>query len=420
MGIKRMSGQRFIESISHAYRWLPRAWRCRFMPGAEAAFAGIRRLVLIMSQLRLRIFSLQGIERTGGRTMTVLVLGNRRSWPYLAEAIFSRLDAIKESGGIFIWRVRRHLASLATRPDMVIVHADGVYRPLFKKLGLAHLPEWVTFKFDLSRPSDRIWEGAKNKNLRENLRRIRKYGYSYEITTDPVKFDAFYREMYLPYIPRKFGESAELVGPRFMRLFFEGGLLLMVSKEGEDVSGSVITTGDKGAKAMIIGVKEGSGDLIRKGALAACYYFTILWAKERGYRSVDFGECRPFFDDGLFYFKKRWGMTLEAYRHRSNIYGLWVGSPTPAALDFLGANPFIIQGRKGLEGRVLAGSAHPLSLDGLKTILRSYLVPGLDRLVVVSIPGFDFQAEKFGVDGCAGRVALIKGPAEALFSEWDK
>ncbi len=223
--------------------------------------------------------------------------------------------------------------------------------------------------------------------------------------------------MYLPYIPRKFGESTELVGPRFMRLFFEAGLLLLVKKGAEAVSGSVITVGDRSVKAMVIGVKEGSEGHIRKGALAACYYFTVLWAKGKGYRSVDFGECRPFFDDGLFYFKKRWGMRLERYRHRSNVFGMRVGSPTSAALDFLGANPFIIQGREGLEGRILTGSAHPLSLEELKTILRSYLVPGLERLIVVSVRGFDPDAEEFGAGNGARRVVLIKGPAEVLFSD---
>lgn len=387
------------------------------MPLAEAAFASIRRLVLIISQLRLRVLTIRGTERTGGRAMTVVVLGNRRSWPFLAETFFSRLDSKEESTWVFIWRVRPYLASLSTRPDIVIFHADKIFQGVFKRMGVARLPEWVTFRFDLSRPPEDTWEAANNKNLRENLRRVRKHGYSYEISTDPVQFDHFYREMYLPFIPRKFGESTEPVGPRFMRLFFDCGVLLLVKKGSEVVSGTVIMIGDRSAKAMIIGVRGGREDLIRQGALAACYYFSILWSQGRGFRSVDFGECRPFFDDGLFYFKKRWGMRLEQYRHRSNVFGMKVGSATPAALDFLGANPFIILGLEGLEGRVLAGSEHPLSLEELKKILRSYLIPGLERLAIVSIRGFDPQAVDFVVDACAGRILLINGAAEALFSD---
>lgn len=388
------------------------------MPGAEAAFAVLRRLVLVMTQLRLTGFILRGKERTGGRNLTVLVLGGRGSWFYLADLIFSRLEGKEESGGVFIWGVRRYVASLSARPDLIVVRVDVAYRLVLKKLRMQYLPEWVSFRFDLSLPLEQTWKLAKNKNLQENLRRVRKYGYGYEVTTNPERFDSFYREMYLPYIPSKYGESTELVGPRFMRLFFDSGLLLLVKKRDEVVAGSVIMTGERRAKAMIIGVKEGSETHRRDGALAACYYFTILWAKERGYRFVDFGECRPFFDDGLFYFKKRWGMRLESYRHRNNVFGLKLGSATPAALDFLAANPFIIRSPKGLEGRILAGSAHPLSAEELKTFLRSYLVPGLDRLVVVSVRGFDPQAEKAAAGEYEGRVVLVKGPPESLFSAW--
>ncbi len=412
-----MSGQRIIEAVSRAYGWVPRSWRRRLMPRAETAFAALRRVVLIISQLRLRVHVLRGIERAGGRAMTVAVLGSRRSWPYLAKALFSRLDEARESGGVFIWRASRYPASPEMKPDIVILHADEIFRGLFQGRDMAVLPEWVSFRFDLSRPPEETWAAVHNKNLRENLRRVRKHGYGYEMTTDPARLDSFYREMYLPFIPRRFGESTEPVGPRFMRLFFDAGALLLVKKEGEAVAGSVIMTGRRGAKAMIIGVKGGSEDLIRKGALAACYFFTTLWAREKGFASVNFGECRPFFGDGLFYFKKSWGARLEPYRHRSNVFGMRVVSSAPAALDFLEANPFIVRRGKGLEGRALAGSAGSLSSEELKRILRNCLVPGLDRLVVVSPNGFDTQAEDLVSSSFADRVRLIGGPADTLFSD---
>jgi len=130
---------------------------------------------------------------------------------------------------------------------------------------------------------------------------------------------------------------------------------------------------------------------------------------------VNFGECRPFLDDGLFYFKKRWGMRLEEYAHRSSVYGLRVKPGSQAALDFLAANPFIVQGRNGLEGRVLAGRDHALTAGELNALLRSYLVPGLDRLVIVSMKGFDPAVERTIAEKHAGRVALVHGPAESLF-----
>ena len=410
-----MSAAFLVETPSRVYRSLPRALRKPLLPLAQAAFSSLRRAALILAQVRLTVFRLQGPERSGGRPATVFVFGAKGSWPFIAELVFSRLEKKEELGRILIGRLPRFLASQATRPDIVIVHADEVYRRLLRKRGFVHLPEWVSFRFDLSRPPEQTWKQARSKNLQENMRRIRKYGYTSVVTHDPAQFDFFYQEMYLPYIPRKYGESTELVGPQFMRLFFESGLLLLVKSGDEIVSGSIIIAGTAGAKAMAIGVREGKEKFRREGALAACYYFTTLWAWGKGYPSVDFGECRPFFDDGLFYFKKRWGMRLERYSHRHNAFGLAI-APTAAALDFLQANPFIVQGRHGLEGRVLAGSDHALTAGEMNALLRSYLVPGLDRLVIVSMKGFDPAVERTIAEKHAGQVDLIHGSAESLFS----
>jgi hypothetical protein len=411
-----MPAPRLVEIPSRLYRFLPRALRKPLLPLAQAAFSNLRRAALILAQVRLTVFRLQGPERSRGRPATVLVFGAEGSWPFVAELIFSRLEKKEELGRVLIGRLPRYLASQSIRPDIVIVHVDQIYRRHLRKRGFVHLPEWVSFRFDLSRPPEQTWKQARNKNLQENLRRIRKHGYTSLVTHDPAQFEFFYREMYLPYIPRKYGDATEQVGPQFMRLFFESGLLLLVKKGDEIVSGSILIAGTAGAKAMVIGVREGNEKYRREGALAACYYFTTLWAWEQGYPSVDFGECRPFLDDGLFYFKKRWGMQLERYSHQHNTFSLTIASTTAAALDFLEANPFIVQGRRGLEGRVLAGRDRVLTAGELNALLRSYLVPGLDRLVIVSPKGFDHALERSIAEEHAGRVALIHGPAESLFS----
>jgi len=271
-----MPAPRLVETPSRVYRSLPRVLRKPLLPFAQAAFSSLRRAALILAQVRLTVFRLQGHERSGGRPATVLVFGSKGSWPFIAELVFSRLEKKEELGRVLIGRLPRYLASLATRPDIVIVHADEVYRRLLRRRGVVHLPEWVSFCFDLSRPPEQTWKQARNKNLQENLRRIRKYGYTSMITHDPAQFDFFYREMYLPYIPRKYGEATELVGPQFMRLFFESGLLLLVKKGDEVVSGSILIAGTTGAKAMVIGVRDGSENHRREGALAQVVQAVIL------------------------------------------------------------------------------------------------------------------------------------------------
>jgi len=47
--------------------------------------------------------------------------------------------------------------------------------------------------------------------------------------------------------------------------------------------------------------------------VASLYYYGILRAKERGAAFVDFGLSRPFINDGVVKYKRKWAGKIERY-----------------------------------------------------------------------------------------------------------
>ncbi|MCJ7611399.1 MAG: GNAT family N-acetyltransferase [Candidatus Aminicenantes bacterium] len=403
------------ELAALAYGWTPEPLRRILLPGMTRAFSLIRRLRFMASQVRLPIYRLEGREKNGGRPLSILACAHEPALPFIIDLAFSDLRTREQVGRVFIWNVGRLCSRAGSRADMIVVHGDAALSRRLSARGFILIPEWVTMALDLGPPLRETWDLAKNKTVRENLRRIRKYHYSYEITTDRNKFEFFYDRMYLPFIPEKFGPATSLVGRRRMRLFFESGLLLLVKRDGEYVAGNIVMLSGDTAKSIIIGLKDGDLKYRQQSALGASYYFTMLWAKDNGLRRVDFGECRAFLNNGLLYFKKRWGMGLERSALQANVYGWRVRRCSPAVRGFLVGNPLAFFDGPNLRGLVLTEADHPLSPDELRAIVRANFVPGLQSLVVLSTSGFSPEVRSEEARGLLGKAVLWPASPEQFF-----
>ena len=97
------------------------------------------------------------------------------------------------------------------------------------------------------------------------------------------------------------------------------GELLLVKKGSEYISGMLIYTAPPIPVVAFLGVTDGRMDYVKQGALLALYYYTILWAKGKGYTKLDFGHCRPILNDGVFVYKRTLGMMIQRSprRHRT-------------------------------------------------------------------------------------------------------
>ena len=408
-----------ILSIKY-YSWLPKSVREFISPVICPTFLSIKRTLLIISQTRSSITLLQGKGKGGGNSLTTLFLGEEQIIPYFTGLLYSEEPTKKRLGKIFIWEIKSKLNLNTPKADLIFIGVDRLFSKLLTRQGFIILPEWVLFTLNPSKQLPENRKLTRNKSLRGDIRRIKTHKYSYEISHDPAKFEYFYHHMYLPYISKRFGETTLLTNFHQMKRIFEKGHLLLIKQKNEYLTGSVNLIQDESIFPHYIGIKEGKTEYLKQGALAASYYFTITWAKERGYKLIDFGQCRPFFNDGVFCYKKKWSMEIESKKSKrmKAIYGIKICNLNQGARDFLARNPFIFIDQDKLKGLILTEQNHPLTLGEIQSILKTHYIPGVDCLLVISPKGFTQQAEEYATSQPTQRLHLISMDPDIFFKEF--
>ena len=409
-----MSLKKIQEILYHIYDGLPpnvRAFVSPVVPG----FLFLKKVLFFASQFRLSVYLLQGKEKWGGNSLTTLFLGDERGVPFFSDTLYLEEPVKERLGKVFIWRIKSRLNLDLPRTDLIFIKIDGLFSRFLPQEGFIIIPEWVLFMMDLSRPLQKVWNLSKNKSLRANLMRIRKYTYSYEMTQDPAKFEYFYYQMYLPYVTKRFEELTLLTGFRDMEKAFKNGQLLLIKRGNDYVSGNIIKMDHDNIIIPYLGITEGRIEYLKAGALTALYYFTILWAKERGYNWIDFGHCRSFLKDGVFNYKKHWGMEIRMSSCLRDVFGMKICNFHQGVENFLEKNPFIFIDQEKLKGLILVDQNHPLTLEEVQFLVKSYSIPGLDCLVILSDQGFTQQAEEFANSCSTQRLHLTSTKTDAFF-----
>lgn len=362
---------------------------------------------MVASHIRLPVYLLQGKEKGSGTNLTTLFLGGEKTIPYLSNLLYSEEPRKEKIGKIFIWKIKSKLNLNHCRADLIFIKIDGLFSRFLARQEFIIIPEWVLFMLDLSKPLQEVWKLSKNKSLSEDLRRIRKHKYSYEITRDPAKFEYFYHQMYLPYIAKRYGKLMLLTDFHHMKRIFEKGVLLMVKKKNEYLAGNIIVMHNKSVLSAYIGIRQGKIEYLKQGALAASYYFTILWAKEKGYKWLDFGHCRPFLNDGVFCYKKKWGMEIKRSKRYRVVFGLKICNFYQGVQDFLTNSPFIFIYHGQFKGLILANGDYPLTLEETQFLLKKHSIPGLDRLIIFSSQGFTEEATAWATSDHSQKLHLL-------------
>ena len=83
-------------------------------------------------------------------------------------------------------------------------------------------------------------------------------------------------------------------------------------------------------------------DHVKRGVIAASYYYLIQYSKKSSAKLIDLGSCRPFVNDGLFNYKRKWGTKIgKSENEFSEIYSFKQCSNNKGIKSFLINNPFI-------------------------------------------------------------------------------
>ena len=385
------------KALTKWYNRLPLGIKNSINPILKPLFFKLKRVFIVFSQLRLPVYRYEGNNRWGDRTLTVFLRGKENGiTPYFLKQLYSNTPKKKYLGKVFFPKIIKGKYFKNLEADLILVGIDEFFAKLLARQGYIVIPEWIMFKLNLAKP---IPQGRKNKTLHENLKKIEKYGLSYEITKDFDRLKFFFNHMYMPYSIMKYGKLS-IVGNLFhLSQIFENGLLLMVKKQDQWIAGFLIEVKDKIVCARYSGVKDGDFEYVKNGALAACYYFTISWARDQGYEWVDFGHCRPFFNDGAFRHKETWGMEIcksnRLMIETKSVSGIKVCNNMNGQFDFLENNPFIcIDGGK-LKSFIFSQQPSPLKTDYIQNSIKKFNIPGSKVLLFSSLSGFTQDAKDF-------------------------
>lgn len=321
---------------------------------------------------RLGVYRIEGPTKHSKSNLSTIVFGGEQSVAYFSKLIYADEPKVEFLG-------KRTLVDIPsfgekTTDDLTIVEADWSSSNFLLDSGFFILPQ-INFVLDITGSLETIQSRMAGSKIRR-IDKVVKAGYSFEITKSPAKLRSFYYEMYLPHMLARHGKSARPVSFSECKRLFSKGDLMLIKQGHKHVAGVLLVPHGKELYQPLIAVKN-IDKQITLGSYAATYY-TIVSGIQKGYASVDFGDASAFIQDGLFQYKREWGMQIRPVReHFGKVCGIRFSSMSEAVRNFLSTNPFIFMDGKNLSGLVLLGLED--------TYLRDFTnIPGLSSLLVIS------------------------------------
>ena len=328
-----------------------------------------------------------GNEKHTGVNLKSLVVSSKSMSHYIVNLLYAEKPQVKESGKVSPRNPFLKHDFLLNEVDMILIVTNRLTFP-FLPDDFIIIPKQVRFICDLSDPPEILFQNL-NRRRRRSIQTIEKIGYSYEVVHEMSKFELFYNETYYPYIIKRHQELATPESFAYLKQLFKNGGLLLVKKNNEIVSGILFCVRGKTIWTPSMGVKleKIKDEFVRKTAGDALIYFLIKWARKHGYKCLDYGNSRPFLNDGVVRYKKEWGMRVQKsgenaiFVHLNN-FGIGVRS-------FLTNNPFFYLDGNQLKGCVFIDRKQPVSEGELNHFFRLYFIPGLPSLTIISTSGFE-------------------------------
>lgn len=254
------------------------------------------------------VYFIRGRNKNTSWNIYMVAVGKSPWVDYVFDSILDDIYEKKYRKKCSIFQILNSCCFKREDVNLVVIRINKFYGRFLEKKGFIKIPEWVDFEEKLFKYF------GDNKYFREleNKAYLEKKGYSYQIRCSISDFNYFYYNMYLPYIKKRFKETAYIHSYTYLRRIFKKGALLFVFRESMVVSGLLYYVKHKKIYFNNIGVEKGDINLLKEGAVEAIYYFFIKMAKVK-YASdytINFGGARPFLNDGLFQYKKKWASQI--------------------------------------------------------------------------------------------------------------
>lgn len=240
-----------------------------------------------------------------GAKVQITCVGLRRRFRELLDGLFGSVEHVDTGPPRAAWSPDR-LSEV--EGDVVLSEVHHRFVASFRRAGWVIVPETVRWCGRLAE----LPTGTPPKSLRSDMAKVRKQGYTREVSDSDADWREFFDRMLLPHATARFEDTAHVPSSLTMRQLRNKGRLLFIRHGNRRVGGGCILPTGRWALFERLGIRDGDVDLMRDGALAALYLFAIDWARDRGFEYFDAGSTLPFPDDGLARYKAKFGLTSEA------------------------------------------------------------------------------------------------------------
>jgi len=347
----------------------------------------------LVNKLRFDVWIISGVDLHIEQSFKIFYSGQPKNKYYLGELAFG--DSYNEQfiGRMWIWTLT--FMVLKNRRDyafMFFETRESLCR-FFNHKNIYSVPDWVNAEIDLS--MDMESRAKLNRTAKSNVNKVKKNKLEYELSREISHFDHFYKNMYLPYIDKKYHKQAVFRKYEEMRNSFHNGELLFIRKNGSYIAGVLIDYAMMHGIPRItqLGVLDGNTEYVAIGAINALYYYIMEYLKKQGHKKFYVGWSRPFLNDGVLNFKKNWGCKISLESKR--IFFFIPLCMNKFTKSFLINNPFINVKQKSPVGTVFVDSAQ-LGCDfNLEKLKKKYFLNGLTNVMVSDLSDDKIQKISF-------------------------
>jgi hypothetical protein len=323
-----------------------------------------------------------------------MLFGKGSSLQYITDRLFFEEPEITPLSNIFIWNIRNTLSHVPPDVDLIIIETDRFFSKFLLKKGFITIPEMLSTRLDISAPLDEICNKFTN-SAKKDIQRIKKQGYTYEITTNPNKMNFFYEHIYKPYILHRL---KKLLLPGMicydeLRAWFEIGKLMLIKDKDEYVAGGLffIDSSNKATFWIFMGIALDTFK-ISNSVGSTLYYYAIIWSKKNGFKHVYFGGTPPFLTDGRFIYKRKWVDMLEKSKTNFEILGLKIYREK-SIQNFIENNPFVYT--DGTKLKAMFYLSDQPTIEKIQRIYKKYYISGLEKIDIIFNGHIDKDVKEF-------------------------
>lgn len=356
---------------------------------AEAARAAVFPYWLAAAHAVLPVAILRGPTRPSGRPGTIAVAGKDPWVRSLPERVFLEPPHREAVGRVPVWSLARELRRLQAAVDLVVARVDAVSARRFFGPEFLHVPEWIGARLEV--PPLGAAPARVARSARDDLRVVRNQRLRLRPSRQEAEFEAFYRDMYVPFIRSRHGAASHLRGHRFLRRAFRNGELLWVERDGSRIAGAVFEVAGNVLFFRALGTAGGDPALMKQGALAALYGSVVDHARRRGCTRVDLGTSRSLLQDGVLRYKRKWGAVLDVQPEPRFELLLGWSRLEGAALEVVSQTSPIFRGASGFSAVHVVDTDRPAAAAAAREARDRVWIPGLQQLHLVGTAGWQAQ-----------------------------